>query len=447
MKNQLCQLVIFGVSGDLAKRKILPAIARLILDGNLPYKLQIVGVTRQAMSVKELLKSAKNFFSAELSESACEKLVETMSLVNMDLKNPMDYQKLKIQLNTLGTQNIQRLFYFSTPVAIFKDIVMGLAKVGLNKNDTESSVLPRILIEKPFGKDLVSAQVLADVVQEYFQTNQIYLVDHYLFKEMVQDLLTLRLNNSLFQAIWRTETIESIKISLNESLKIEDRIEFYEQTGALRDMGQNHALEILALMTMELSKTFNETNIHQTKLDLLNKIRLVKIEKAIRAQYLGYREEVNNPNSFTETFARFELNIDNERWAKTKIIIETGKALDCKKTQVEVTLRPTSERSYANVITFQLQPITDVTVCLQSKKPGFNNDMMELKLKTEPKEYKNTEYEHVLLNALLGNQTFFVPIEETLALWRIVEPLVEKWKKDDVGLIFYKQGTRPDGIG
>lgn len=368
MKNQLCQLVIFGVSGDLAKRKILPAIARLILDGNLPYKLQIVGVTRQAMSVRELLKSAKDFFSAELSESACGKLVETISLVNMDLKNSMDYQKLKIQLNELGTQDIQRLFYFSTPVAIFKDIVMGLAKVGLNKNDIESGVLPRILIEKPFGKDLVSAQVLADIVQEYFQTNQIYLVDHYLFKEMIQDLLTLRLNNSLFQAIWRTETIESMKISLNESLKIEDRIEFYEQTGALRDMGQNHALEILALMTMELPKTFNETNIHQAKLDLLNKIRLVKIEKAIRAQYLGYREEVNNPNSFTETFARFELNIDNERWAKTKIIIETGKALDCKKTQVEVVLRSTSERSYANIITFQLQPITDVTVCLRSEE-------------------------------------------------------------------------------
>ena len=221
MENDFCQLVIFGATGDLSRRKVLPAIGRLILKQKLPSKLQIIGVGRQQFSVDELFASMEEFLDQDETESIREKLAKIMSTFSMDLKNSAQYTDLKIYLDKIATSKTQRLFCFLTPADIFQDIMIGLGEVGLNSSMNSSDILPRILIEKPFGEDLTSAKALANTIDKYFQKEQVYLVDHYLFKAPVQNLLELRLKNPIFQTLWQNNLIESIKLvymKISESL-------------------------------------------------------------------------------------------------------------------------------------------------------------------------------------------------------------------------------------
>ena len=445
MKNDFFQLVIFGVTGDLSRRKVLPAIGRLILKQKLPSKLQIIGVGRQQFSVDELLASMEEFLDQDETESVREKLAKIMFTFSMDLKNPAQYTDLKKYLDKLATPKTQRLFCFLTPADIFQDIVIGLGEVGLNSSMNSSDNLPRILIEKPFGEDLASAKALANTIDKYFQKEQVYLVDHYLFKAPVQNLLKLRFKNPIFQTLWQNDLIESVKIGIYEDFGISNRIEFYEKTGALKDVAQNHLLELLAIMMMECPTERNQEALHQQKLKFLNSIIPVKNNQATRAQYYGYREEVGNSQSTTETFIRLELKSDNKKWSQTKMIVETGKALDSKNTQIELVVKPLESGDSKNIITIQLQPSMKVNMKLWSK--NLNSDeLMSLDLQTKSLEYLNTDYESMFLAMIHGERSFFVPIQEALTLWRIIEPLITQGKDVGGDLLFYKQGTKAEQI-
>lgn len=445
VKNNNFQLVIFGVAGDLSRRKLLPALGKLILEGKISSQIQIVGVERQKISIDALLDSAKQFFDQEDAELACAKLAQVMSVFSMDLKNPAQYQKLKDHLDASKKPNTERLFHFSTPADIFQDIILGLGKSGLNLPAESSNKLPRILIEKPFGEDLKSAQALADIIKKYFQEEQVYLIDHYLFKESVRNILNLRFKNPIFQSLWQTKLIESVKISIYEDFGISNRIEFYEKTGALKDMVQNHLLELLTIAIMERPANWNQAAIHQAKLELLNSITPVAHDQATRGQYYGYREEVGNPQSTTETFVRLNLNSHDARWSQTKMTIEVGKALDDRRTEIELVTKTLNGDENKNIITFHLQPLVAVDVGLWSKKPD-SHELASFNLQTEPLKYPSTDYESVFLDAARGDQSFFVPIEEALALWRIIDPLIEYWKQDDRDLLFYEQGVKAERI-
>jgi glucose-6-phosphate 1-dehydrogenase len=446
-------IVIFGITGDLAQRKLLPALYNLLKERDLPEQLHVVGISRRDVTKDEVYAGLKSFVGEQHYSTTIErKLKSSTEMIQMDLLNEDAYRELLEHLRSIEAgydEGISRLYYLSIPSQAFTPIIQLLGKTGHNA-PLESGDAPRLLIEKPFGYDLVSAKELIRVLSEYFGEGQIYRIDHYVAKETVQNILTFRFQNPLFESVWNKHHIDSISVVAREQIDIEGRANFYEQTGALRDLIQSHLLQLLAITTMGRPSELESEAIHASKLELLKAIRPIKpdeVEKlAVRGQYEGYRTEVKNGDSNIETFARLELAIDNDQWQGVPVRLETGKALDSKCTEITVSFRQEDGApEVQNSLVFRIQPREGITLRLQTKRPGIrtitDSADMDLDYARSFSERPAEAYERVIVDAIRGDQTLFASAREVIRSWEIIEDVLSRWLRDGHDLLFYKKGS------
>ena len=446
-------LIIFGITGDLSQRKLLPALYHLIQHRQLPEKIKIVGVSRQRIPVSSVYQSLHlRIHGDDYDRTIVQKMTDATEMLQIDMENSDDYtrmlEKLRVMSDSMGP-GVSRLYYLSIPAQAFVSVVHLLGETCHHEPFELEGERPRLLVEKPFGYDLSSADKLVRAADEHFGEQQTFRIDHYLAKETAQNILTFRFQNPLFQSIWNRKHIDSIRIVAYETIGIEKRVAFYEQTGALRDILQSHLMQLLALITMEKPEALESHDIHKSKLRLLESIEVISAEevrkKAIRGQYDNYRAEVANPVSRVETFARLHLDIDNELWRGVEVMIETGKALHEKSTQIEVKFRASDDAPGTNILTFRVQPQEGITLSLQAKRPGLakETDTVKMEFDYDRAFFGPTgdAYERVIIDAIRGDQSLFATAAEVLTSWRIVENVLDYWSNSGEDLVIYPVGS------
>ncbi|USN96514.1 MAG: glucose-6-phosphate dehydrogenase (NADP(+)) [Candidatus Nomurabacteria bacterium] len=418
-------LVIFGITGDLAQRKLLPALTNVI-DAGKCEDLRIIGVSRRHVEQFEILGEHH------------EQLAGTTSLYQMDLENAADYSKLREYIDADDDEQV--LFYLSVPPNSVANIIENLGQAGLNGQKN------KLLLEKPFGKDLVSAQEMIDHTAKYFHESQIYRIDHFLAKEMAQNIVAFRARNAIFAHLWNNQYIENIEVLALESIGIEGRATFYEQTGALRDIVQGHLMQLLALVLSPLPDDLDWDNLPERRLTALEAVAPVDPAKSYRAQYEGYRAEVSNLQSMVETFVTLELQSDDPTWHGVPLLLTTGKALDSKKTEVRVRFRRINENQ-SDFLIFKIQPNEGIEIDLVTKKPGYDQELEHQKLSYmyPPDTRLPDAYERVLVDAINSRKSLFATNSEVLRAWEILAPLQEAWKRDEA-LKIYTPGTNAKDI-
>ncbi len=440
-------IVVFGITGDLSKRKLLPALYHLLKQSELPEDTKIVGISRRPLSIEDVLNTVETCVLER--DKTCdpvglEKVRAALRTHQLDPDNIDDYHSLKQLLDSFDNDGPrERLFYMSIPAQAFKPLVKRFAEVGLNGPQS------RLLLEKPFGYDVASASELVQIVNQDFKPTQIYRIDHYLAKETAQNLLAFRLHNPIFSPIWSAAHIQRVRITALETIGIEGRASFYEQTGALRDLIQSHLMQLLSITLMDLPTDMSSQAIHLSKQHFMEQLRPVDPADAVRGQYEGYREEVGNPDSTIETFARISLSHSAERWQGTEIILETGKGLAEKKTEITIEFKNPHERRRNN-LTFYIQPNEGIGLDLVVKEPGFANRMHHTSLGFRYEDtFKDTPhvdaYERVLMDAVRGDQALFASDREVMATWQVLQPVLDAWHDSDIGLQYYDLGSSGPG--
>jgi len=442
-------LVIFGITGDLSRKKLLPSLYQLFKGDLLPEDTTILGLTRQDLKVDQILKDVELCINEEdglCDPKALNKIKQRLNILQIDISKLGEFKKLKTALDEADKKagkKLNRLFYMSVPPKVTENIAEELGKHGMNGEQS------RLLIEKPFGYDYKSAKKLIKTVSKYFDENQIFRIDHYLAKETVQNILVFRKNN-IFEKIWDGKNISQITITAFEKLDIEGRKVFYEETGALRDLIQSHLLMLLAITILQIPDELSSTSLHKAKSKALGSINPVHpselITNTVRAQYIGYREEVENQDSNIETFAAIKLRASSKRWHNTTFILQTGKALNNKLTEIEVVFRSNSDNAIPNKLTFRIQPQEDIKLKLFVKQPGFEEEIksasLTLNYKTENIDVEHPDaYERVIVDAFKGDRSLFSTSEEILASWKIVDPIIKNWTSNSNNLELYKKGS------
>lgn len=424
------KLLIFGITGDLSVRKLLPALNAIVATGNFD-DLEIVGVSRREVDVPTLLQSSLR--------STTSLLLGRTSVITMNMAHPDEYARLKTQLN-LSTDE-QLLVYLSVPPAAAAQIVDFLGEAGLTTPNV------KILFEKPFGVDYESATEVITRTSRYYSEEQLYRIDHYLAKEMAQNIVTFRGANALFRGIWNNDNIERIEIDALETIDIEGRTTFYEQTGALRDVMQGHLMQLLSLVLMDIPDDFAWNKVPELRAEALSGIEPANPLKTVRAQYFGYQTEVSNPGSLTETFVSTELSSHFPQWEGVPIVLTTGKALDKKTTEIRVYLKG-GHQAQSNCIVFRIQPNEGVEIDLFTKKPGYERESEVQKLSFGYVE--NTvlpdAYEHVIVEAIRSHRSLFTSSEEMLLSWQILQPLLDDWAMNGEVPKLYPKGSSAQSI-
>jgi len=448
-------LIIFGITGDLALKKLLPALYYLLKEGLLPEQFEIVGVTRRTLTVDELLEDV-TLCIKEVDKVCDPKIMQKIKIIinmfTMDLSLGSDYDLLLQFLNGLEDKHgvhMNRLYYLSIPPQVFGSIVTLLGEHNHNSSCQHGAASTRLLIEKPFGFDTNTAKEYLGYLDNTYGDFQVYRIDHYLAKETVQNILTFRFDNPLFEAVWNKRHVSHVVITATETIGIENRVIFYEQTGALRDFIQSHLLQLLALVAMERPVSFDSDEIHKSKLILLNSINQILPDNvatdAIRGQYTTYRDEVKNPKSNIETFAAIKVLINNERWEGIPFIIITGKGMKEKETKIKLVFRETHDGTFENNLIMHIQPNEGISLKLLAKKPGYSTKTQEVIMDfnyadsfalTHP-----DAYERVLVDALRGDKTLFSTSDEVLSAWVVLENIIQSWSNDDNGLFQYDIGA------
>ncbi len=448
-------IVIFGITGDLAGRYLLPSLYHLIKDGLLHQQTEILGVTRSDVTTEQLFERVElcvNEIDKVCDPDALQAMHRRTSMFRMNLDDPAGYQALLKQLNALEEEKglcMNRLYYLSIPPLAYSPVIRLLGENGLNASCQHGEASTRLLVEKPFGFDLASAEALINETSNHFGEDQIFRIDHYMAKETVQNILTFRLLNPIFEALWSQEHIASIEISAKQQIGIEGRAIFYEPLGALRDFIQSHLLQILGIVTMDKPTVLDSEHIHEAKQAVLRQVEPVPAdhiaERVIRGQYQSYREEVKNPGSTTETYAAITVFITGSRWQGVPIRLVTGKALDEHKTEICVTFHSSPEAA-SNQLRFRIQPDEGIELDLVTKKPGFTSEVqttvMDFSYRNDFANHGHPNaYERVLVDAVRGDQTLFATSEEVLASWRIVQPVLDSWAKQTDDLVIYESGS------
>ncbi|HEX3081921.1 MAG TPA: glucose-6-phosphate dehydrogenase [Candidatus Saccharimonadia bacterium] len=449
-------LVIFGVTSNLSKHMLLPALYHLESQGQLPEKFFIVAVSRQEPRVDSLLQEAEMQVlrsGQPVNPVAMARLKDRIHPVQMDSSKEDEFGALKRLLHkldeTAGVQ-LNHLFYLAILPQVFRKVVGNLAASGLSREDDHHA--SRILVEKPFGDDLKSAQELINFMSGHFDEKQIFRIDHYLAKETAQNILTFRFNNPLIEGIWSRQFIDHIQITAMEKLTIGDqsRAAFYENMGAMRDFVQSHLMQIMALVMMEYPQGLTATNIHKEKLALLESIHPIHAEHvedvAVRGQYTTYRDEVQNPHSNVETYAAVKLEVANSRWGGVPVLLRTGKAMAEKSTEIVVIFKDRSRRALEdNLLRIRIQPNEGISLKLVAKTPGFGNDFQPVEMQFN---YANTfnghhpeAYQRVLMDAMRGDQSLFATSDEVLASWRLLQPILDAWNAENSRPEVYKNGS------
>jgi len=455
-------LVIFGATGDLAHRKLLPALYNLAHDGALPERFELIGVARRDQPHEDFRALAREsidrFSRRKPDKDVLAGLVSDMRYIPGTFDNERVYSNIKRTLKEFDQkagQELNRIFYLSTAPEFFPVIVEQLGKAGLNHAD-ETEV--RVVIEKPFGYDLASARRLNAQVLEVFDESQVFRIDHYLGKETVQNLMAFRFANVLFEPVWNRNYVDNVQITAAEDLGIGGRAGYYEGAGALRDLVQNHMLQLLALLTMEPPTAFEANRLRDEKLKVLEAIVPPPLEEvstiAIRAQYgpgtiggkpvPGYKQEEGvAPDSRTETYAALKLRVSNWRWAGVPFYLRTGKRLARRVTEIAVTLKPVPHLAFLssgsvgvqeNQIILTVQPDEGVSVSIGAKIPGPSMRIrpvnMEFRYGTSFLSESPEAYERLIIDAMRGDATLFTRNDEIEALWGIVDPILTAWHGD-----------------
>ncbi len=427
-------LVIVGISGDLASRKLMPALRQIEKAGILPTRLRIIGVSRRELDLNALFAIA-------------DPLRKYFEIIKMDLADPNGYGALTDKLAAVSDawdEPAQNLFYLSIPPHAVLPVIENLGQSGLGKNG-------KLLLEKPFGVDLDSAEALIAGIQKYFPEENIFRIDHYLAKEMAQNLIIFRKENSLFRRTWNRNFIERIEIIASEAIGIEGRAAFYEQTGAMRDLVQSHLLQLAALVTMHLPSGDDWSSIPEARAKALGRLKIKTDHNgfaARRGQYAGYRNEVQNEKSAVETFVAMTLASSDPEWLDVPIELVTGKALDKKTTEVRIFYRQDDTRE-ANELTLRVGDHEGVGICLWTKRPGYDHATELHKLDFSYSAHYNElpeAYERVFVDAMRGDRSLFASSAEVLASWKILEPLREHWENNADDLLFYEPGSSPTAI-
>ncbi len=442
-------IVIIGITGDLAKRKLIPALVTLASHKALPNNFQVIGISRQSISASELM---TNLSSRQISSASARKWLKLhVTMFQMDLSQLKEYIRLSEYLRTTKKAmagKVQVLFYLAVPPQVSQPIVKNLGRAKL-----ASERSTKLLLEKPFGTDLASAQEFIRYLNDYFDESQIYRIDHYLAKEMAQNLIVFRNENSLFKRTWNNNFIEKIELTLLESIGIESRANFYEQTGALRDVIQGHLMQLAALTLMDLPPRGQWQLVPVCRLKALEQLTLhapgQNPYEVVRGQYDGYRQEVANKQTNTETFVSLKLHSTDPNWLGVPIILTTGKSLSDSKSEITINYRKTHEDE-ADRLSLRIQPNEGIEVQLWSKRPGYDRELEKVDLAFSYKEHEREladAYERVLLDAIQSDHSLFTSSEEVEVSWRILQPLQTAWELSNGNdLCFYKPGSKPSDI-
>ena len=464
-----CALVIFGASGDLTERKLLPAIGQLAAEGALPDGVALIGVARTPMSDDEFRERCRRSAPGAGNQRWTD-LVDSARYVAGGYDDPATYARLSDVLDECdqarGTAG-NRVFYFSTPPRLFGTIAVCLGKAELSRPRGNNFI--RAVIEKPFGWDEASARDLYTELTSAFDEDQIFRIDHYLAKETVQNLLALRFANSIFEPIWNRTWVDNVQITVAETIGVGDRGGFYETTGAMRDIVQNHVLQVLSLFLMEPPTSFHPEAIRDEKVKLLRAIRPLDTEeeivaKTVRGQYSrggtredlmpGYRDEPGvDPLSSTETFVAMRLDIGNWRWAGVPIYVRTGKRLPARVTEVAIEFqRPpqlplfpgTAADLEPDALIVRVQPDEGLSLRFGAKVPGHAFNVRKASMDfsyTSFEQHSPDAYERVILDALRGDPTLFIRADEVGRSWRIVDPVLQYWAGDAQPIPLYQAAS------
>jgi glucose-6-phosphate 1-dehydrogenase len=420
-------LVIFGASGDLAQRKILPSLKRLATPDGMA--LRIIGAGRTAQSTAHFRDIVKK-------RSGSQRLAATAEWARVDYKSQTTFAGLK----KLVASAAHVIFYMATPPETAGDIIRSL---GQSKLTTKGDPTRRIVVEKPLGHDLESARKLNAQLAKAFEEQQIFRIDHYLAKDTVQNVLAFRFSNSLFEPVWNRNLVETIQITVAEEEGIRKRAGYYDQTGAVRDVIQNHVLQLLALVTMEPPTTFDAEYVRRAKRAALRAMSPINPGFAVRGQYIGYLDEEAVANdSRRETYAAARLSIENWRWDGVPIFLRTGKALKRRITEVVIKLRDAPhlriggnrQRGVPSLIVIRIQPDEGITIRIGAKRPGTRFEMVPAGMKLDYKGLTKAPlpdaYENVLSEVLAGGHSAFPGAEEIELQWEIVDPLIKAWESE-----------------
>jgi glucose-6-phosphate 1-dehydrogenase len=417
------KLLIFGITGDLGTRKLLPALEQILKTGDFE-ELTVIGVSRNEVDQSKLFTFCddQHFLDGKLSIYA------------MDLNNPDEYKKLKGYVSLSDDE--QLLIYMAVPPLVTAQMVEYLGQAGLNAPNI------KILFEKPFGVDLDSAEKLIEQTASHYREEQIYRIDHYLAKEMAQNVVAFRGRNALFSDVWDNNFIESISITAAQKIDIEGRAHFYEQTGALRDIVQGHLMQLLALVLMDIPSEFEWDQVPQLRLMALDQLNSSNPNEALRGQYEGYKDEVSNPNSKVETFVSLKLSSRQDRWLGVPITLTSGKALSEAKTEIRVKLK-SNDGAKSNCLVFNIQPNEGIEIELFVKKPGYGRTFETQHLNFNYPE--NTRlpdaYEQVIVDAISSQKSLFTSSGEVLQSWRILQPLQDSWNSASESPKLYPKGS------
>ncbi|HWC20239.1 MAG TPA: glucose-6-phosphate dehydrogenase [Terriglobales bacterium] len=458
-KAEPCTLVIFGATGDLTKRKLIPALYDLACVGCMSPHFDILGIGRKPLTDEQFRESLKEAAShskdaRNFSSEGWEDFAKRITYLRADTDSPAAYSEIASRLAEMQSRSVSSnlLFYLATPSSLFAEIIQGLGAAHLNRNEKGWT---RIVVEKPFGSDLKSAEELNRVLTSVFDEESVYRIDHYLGKETVQNILVFRFGNLLFEPVWNRNYIDYVEITGAETLGVEQRASFYEETGALRDMVANHMLQLLSLTAMEPPLAFDAGSVRSKKVEVFNAIRPMTVsevaERTIRGQYgsgqidgkpvPGYRQEQGvAQTSATETYAAVQFFIDNWRWAGVPFFVRTGKRLSRNLTEIAVHFKRTPQALFAhesdqeverNVIAFRIQPNEGITVDFAAKRPGTEMHTANVQLNFRYREAFGTKtpvaYETLLLDAMRGDATLFTRRDEVEAEWKLITPIEQAW--------------------
>jgi glucose-6-phosphate 1-dehydrogenase len=473
-KPDPCSIVIFGVTGDLAHRLVVPSLYNLAANDLLPDNFCIVGIARKGMSSKELTESLieglHQFATRKVDDALARNLLACVTCIEADPENPASFDALREQIDRLEAARKtggNRLFYLATPPSGFLPISKELGRTGML---TENGAWRRLVVEKPFGTDLASAKALNSELLKLVDEHQIYRIDHYLGKETVQNILVLRFANGMFEPIWNRNHIDHIQITVDEKLGVGHRGSFYDATGALRDMVPNHLFQLLSLVAMEPPTKFNAHSVRSEKAEVLAAIQTQSEEEALRNSVRGqyragkvgdteiddYRKTKDvNPSSTTETYAALKLTIDNWRWAGVPFYLRTGKALGIKRTEIAIKFkqapfamfRDTSvERLSQNFLIISTEPTEGIALQFNTKVPGPAIDIDGVEMKFRYKDYfqaePSTGYETLIYDCMIGDNILFQRADSVEAGWQAVQPFLDAWKKaGGKGLKIYEPGS------
>ncbi len=467
-KGEACTMVILGAGGDLTRRKLMPALFHLQCDGLLDPEFSVLGVAREPLNddsyrramYEAIKESDEPNGVGNIDEEQWRQFAPRLGYVSGDLGDRRTYASTIGRLERIEQQredNDGRLFYLAIPPSIYTTAIRELSQSGIAPRIDDPNTRPwvRVIVEKPFGRSLDSARALNDVVDRVFAEHQVYRIDHYLGKETVQNMLVLRFGNSIFEPVWNRSHVHHVQITAAETVGVEHRAGYYEEAGVVRDMFQNHLMQLLALTAMEPPVAFRANAVRDEKVKVLTAIRPIAPEEihtyAVRGQYgpgvsdgqkvPGYREEPRiDPASETPTYAAVRLMIDNWRWQGVPFFLRSGKRLPRRVTEIAIRFRRPPTRMFArqdgmpapNILTIRIQPDEGISLCFEIKIPGIGmrttSAQMDFSYDRAFGGSKHSAYETLLLDAMVGDATLFTRRDGVEAAWRVVDPIIAEWE-------------------